>query len=109
MVTFELFVGPAIRKMMGHPHAFRRSVPVYMAELISLKPKLQHFLRGIVTAGPNGLEARLTGPQGSGILTSMVRANALLVIPEGQHQTPLGSTVDCLILHEQAYQEHPAF
>ena len=85
MVTFELFVRPAIRKMMGHTLPFRRTVPVRVAEPINLKPKLQHFLRGIVTPSPTGPEARLTGPQGSGILTSMVHANALLIIPEGQH------------------------
>ncbi len=109
MVTYELFVHPAIRRMMGHEREFRRSVPVRIAEPISLKPKLQHFLRGIVTEGPNGPEARLTGPQGSGILTSMVRANALLVIPEGQHETPTGSTVQALILNDPVHREHPGF
>ena len=109
MVTYELFVRPAIRKMMGHERAFRRSVPVPMAEPIVLKPKLQHFLRGIVTEGPHGAEARLTGPQGSGILTSMVRANALLVIPEGQQETPVGATVQALILNDPVHQEAPGF
>lgn len=109
MVTYELFVRPAIRKMMGHRHTFRRSVPVRMAEPISLKPKLQHFLRGIVTEGPQGPEARLTGPQGSGILTSMARANALLVIPEGQHETAVGTMVQALVLNDPVHQEHPGF
>jgi len=109
MVTYELFVHPAIRKMMGHERGFRRSVPVRMAEPISLKPKLQHFLRGIVTEGVNGPEARLTGPQGSGILTSMTLANALLVIPEGQQETPAGSNVQALILNDPVHQEHPGF
>ncbi|HJR17893.1 MAG TPA: gephyrin-like molybdotransferase Glp, partial [Gemmatimonadales bacterium] len=57
MVTYELFVHPAIRKMMGHRQPFRRSVPVRMAEPIAIKPKLQHFLRGIVVEGRNGPEA----------------------------------------------------
>jgi molybdopterin molybdotransferase len=109
MVTFELFVRPAIRKMMGHLQPFRRSVPVRAAEPISLKPRLQHFLRGIVTEGPKGPEARLTGPQGSGILTSMALANALLVIPEGQQETPAGSIVQALILNDPVYQELPVF
>lgn len=109
MVTYELFVGPAIRKMMGHSRPFRRSVPVRMTEPITLKPKLQHFLRGIVTEGPGGPEARLTGPQGSGILTSMARANALLVVPEGQHDTPVGATVQALVLNDPVHQEHPGF
>jgi molybdopterin molybdotransferase len=98
MVTFELFVRPAIRKMLGHRTPFRQAVQVMLTEPISLKPRLQHFLRAIVTAGPRGHEARLTGPQGSGILTSMVKANALLVIPEGQHETPAGTMVQAILL-----------
>jgi molybdopterin molybdotransferase len=109
MVTFELFVRPAIRKMSGHLLPFRRAIAVRAAEPISLKPKLQHFLRGIVTEGPAGLEARLTGPQGSGILTSMILANALLVIPEGQFDTPAGATVTALLLDDPIHQEAPPF
>jgi molybdopterin molybdotransferase len=109
MVTFELFVHPAIRKMMGHALPFRRTVPVRVAEPIALKPKLQHFLRAIVTEGQHGPEARLTGPQGSGILTSMVLANALLVVPEGQHETPAGSSVQALILNDPVHQGQPGF
>jgi molybdopterin molybdotransferase len=109
MVTFELFVRPAIRKMSGHPLPFRRSVPVRLAEAVSLKPRLQHFLRGIVREGPDGPEARLTGPQGSGILTSMVLANALLIIPEGQFDTPAGSLVPTLRLDDPVHQESPPF
>jgi molybdopterin molybdotransferase len=109
MVTFELFVRPAIRKMMGHELPFRRMIAVRAAEAISVKPRLQHFLRGVVSEGRNGPEARLTGPQGSGILTSMVRANALLVIPEGQFETPAGAAVQALILNDPMHQETPGF
>ena len=79
------------------------------AEPIVLKPKLQHFLRAVVTGTPSGPEARLTGPQGSGILTSMVRANALLVIPEGQHDTPAGSAVTALRLDDPVHTAEPGF
>jgi molybdopterin molybdotransferase len=109
MVTFELFVRPAIRKMMGHSLPFRRTVPVRLAEPIRLKPKLQHFLRGIVSQGKDGPEARLTGPQGSGILTSMALANALLIIPEGHFETPTGATVQALVLNDPVHHEHPGF
>lgn len=109
MVTFELFVRPAIRKMMGHALPFRRTVPVRAAEPISVKPRLQHFLRGVVSESRDGPEARLTGPQGSGILTSMVHANSLLVIPEGQFETPAGSTVQALVLNDPVHQEQPGF
>ncbi|HZN98834.1 MAG TPA: gephyrin-like molybdotransferase Glp [Gemmatimonadales bacterium] len=109
MVTFELFVRPAIRKMMGHRFYFRRSAPVRVGETISVRPRLQHFLRGVVSEGASGLEARLTGPQGSGILTSMVKANALLVIPEGQFETAAGSTVPALILDDPVHRAEPGF
>lgn len=109
MVTFELFVRPAIRKMLGDPRPFRRGIAVRAAEPISLKPKLQHFLRGIVTESATGPEARLTGPQGSGILTSMVKANALLVVPEGQHETPAGATLTAIVLNDHVQIEAPPF
>src|SRR5947208_906360 len=87
MVTFELFVRPVIRRMLGHRLPFRRTVPVCVGEPIKLGPKLRHFLRAVVVpegsvGGGGKLTARLTGPQGSGILTSMARANALLIVPE---------------------------
>jgi molybdopterin molybdotransferase len=109
MVTFELFVRPAIRQMSGHSLPYRISVPVRLTEPVSLKPRLQHFLRGVVSQGADGLEARLTGPQGSGILMSMALANALLVIPEGQFETPAGTTVQAIRLDEATHQAEPAF
>jgi len=95
--------------MCGHALPFRRSVQAMMAEPVTLKPKLQHFLRAVLTDGPDGLEARLTGPQGSGILTSMVKANALLVIPEGQFETPAGAQVTAILLDDPRNQADPAF
>jgi molybdopterin biosynthesis enzyme len=62
-----------------------------------------------VTDAAGGPEARLTGPQGSGILTSMAIANALLVIPEGQFETPVGSEVRTLRLDDPVHQRDPGF
>ncbi|HSE26729.1 MAG TPA: gephyrin-like molybdotransferase Glp [Gemmatimonadales bacterium] len=109
MVCFELFVRPAIRRMSGQALPFRRGVTVRAAEPIALKPKLQHFLRAVVSEGPHGLEARLTGPQGSGILTSMVAANALLVVPEGQHETPAGAELTAIVLDDPRHVAEPPF
>lgn len=109
MVTFELFVRPAIRKLAGRRLPFRRSVLVRVAEPITLGPRLQHFLRAVVTPGDGLPEARLTGPQGSGILSSMLRANALLVIPEGQFSTPAGSEASAILLDDPAHQAEPGF
>jgi molybdopterin molybdotransferase len=109
MVTFELFVRPAIRALAGRRLPFRRSVPVRVAEPVKLGPRLQHFLRAVVTPTEGMPEVRLTGPQGSGILTSMVKANALLIIPEGQFETPAGSTANAIILDDPTHQAEPAF
>lgn len=109
MVTFELFVRPAIRRMAGHELPFRRSVAVRLAEAVRVKPRLQHFLRVALTETPAGPEARLAGPQGSGILMSMVLADALLILPEGQLDTPAGATVRALRLDERLHQAEPGF
>ncbi len=102
MVTFELFVRPAIRRLLGHRLPFRRTVPVCVGEPIMLGPKLRHFLRAVVNPeGPGGaLTARLTGPQGSGILTSMARANALLIVPEDRPAVAAGETLPALLLDD---------
>jgi molybdopterin molybdotransferase len=110
MVTFELFVRPAIRKMMGHALPFRRTVPVRLTEPVKAGATLQHFLRAVVTPTDDGsLQARLTGPQGSGILTSMILANALLIIPEGQPETPAGATASALVLNDPHHLADPPY
>jgi len=105
MVTFELFVRPAVRRLLGHRLPFRRTVPVCVGEPIKLGPKLRHFLRAVVQpegsgGGGGALTARLTGPQGSGILTSMTRANALLIVPEDRSTVAAGETLPALLLDD---------
>ena len=103
MVTFELFVRPVIRRMLGHSRLFRRPVPVMLEERVTIGARLTHFLRAIVTTQADGtVTARLTGPQGSGILTSMSRANALLVVPEDQPVVDAGGTLYALPLGDDA-------
>ena len=103
MVTFELFVRPVMRRMLGHTRLFRRPVPVTLEEPVKIGAALTHFLRAIVSVRPDGaLSARLTGPQGSGILTSMSVANALLVIPHERPQVEAGETVNAILLSDDA-------
>jgi len=110
MVTFELFVRPAIRKMLGHTALFRRTVPVTVTEPIKLGPPLRHFLRAVVTEEPDGRRtAKLTGPQGSGILTSMARANALLVVPEDKPNVTPGETLTAVLLNDPVHTPDPTF
>ena len=103
MVTFDLFVRPVMRRMLGHTRLFRRPVTVTLEEPVKIGARLTHFLRAIVTVRPDHtLSARLTGPQGSGILTSMSRANALLVIPEERPRVEAGETVHAFLISDDA-------
>jgi molybdopterin molybdotransferase len=103
MVTFELFARPVIRRMLGHTRLHRRPVPVVLEEPVAIGAQLTHFLRAIVTPSGDGvLHARLTGPQGSGILTSMSQANALLVVPADCTRVETGETLHALPLSEDA-------
>lgn len=112
MVTFELFVRPAIRRLAGHPRPFRRTVPVTLREPVTLGPRLRHFLRAVVSSprGPDGgRDAVLTGPQGSGILTSMTKANALLIVPADRPSVAAGESLDALLLDDTEHLAEPTF
>ncbi len=100
MVCFELFVRPAILKMQGHTALYRRTVSVTTDEAIRTPGRLTHFLRAIVRETPAGWRAKLTGPQGSGILTSMAKANALLIVPEEVEDLPAESALEALLLED---------
>jgi molybdopterin molybdotransferase len=108
MVCFELFVRPALRKMQGHRVLHRRAVRAQMEDTAKTPGRLIHFLRGVVRDDAGTLRAKLTGPQGSGILTSMAKANALLVIPEGRDAMLPGETVTAILLGDaQAFAVQP--
>ncbi|MDQ3699098.1 MAG: molybdopterin molybdotransferase MoeA [Gemmatimonadota bacterium] len=104
MVTFDLFVRPVIRRMLGHELLFRRPVPVTLEEPVTIGAALTHFLRAVVSTHPdNSMSARLTGPQGSGILSSMAAANALLVVPHERPRREAGEVLNALILTDEAH------
>lgn len=103
MVTFELFARPAIRRMLGHRSPFRRPVEVVLEEPVAIGAPLTHFLRAVVRLRADGrLGARLTGPQGSAILTSMAKANALLVVPAEKPKNEAGEKLQALLLGDEA-------
>ena len=103
MVTFELFARPVIRRMLGHSRLYRRPLSAVLEEPVTIGARLMHFLRAITRVRDDGLLAvRLTGPQGSGILTSMSQANALLVVPEDRSRVEAGERLNVLPLSEDA-------
>jgi molybdopterin molybdotransferase len=103
MVTFELFARPLLRRMQGYSRLHRRPVPVMLEEEVTINAPITHFLRVVVSVRDDGtLTARLTGPQGSGILTSMSQANALLVVPEDRPHSRAGDVLHALLLTDDA-------
>ena len=83
LVTFEIFVRPAIRRMMGRADVHSPLVRVRVDGDAPSKGGLVHFLRvRLHTAADGVVHARLTGAQGSGIISSMAEADALLIVPE---------------------------
>ncbi|MEX0690880.1 MAG: gephyrin-like molybdotransferase Glp [Gemmatimonadales bacterium] len=107
MVTYELFVLPAIRRLQGHALPFRRTVTVTIDEPFACTPPLTHFQRGCVRADGDRLLARLTGPQGSGILTSMAKADALLIVPAEVNAVEAGDTLRAILLSDPVFRATP--
>jgi molybdopterin molybdotransferase len=109
MVSFELFVRPVLRKMQGYTTFFRRPVRVRVEEDIKTVVKLTHFLRACVSRGQDGsLSARLTGNQSSAALSSMAKANALLIVPDTMQKVAKGTELNALML-DQSLDEAGAF
>jgi molybdopterin molybdotransferase len=99
MVTFVKFVRPALLKMLGHKNVEPRpTLRAKLEESIQKADGKRHFLRGILDSGGGALTVRLTGPQSSHILTSMVKANCLVIIPEDVTHADVGDTVEVELL-----------
>lgn len=81
LVTFELFVRPALRKMAGHRLLFRPTIQACALAPIPNPGRRRGYLRVTLTPVDGGIGARLTGDQGSAILRSMVMADGLAVVP----------------------------
>ena len=98
MVTFELFVRPAILKMMGKKNLTKPTIEAVVENSVVNRDRRRIFARVIVEKRRGQYFARLTGPQGSGILTSMTLANGLMVIPENKTEVVAGDIVQVMML-----------
>ena len=83
LVVFELFVRPALLKMAGHSELLRPTFKAVLEEEVSNKDGRVSFMRSVITSQDGKHYAKTTGPQGSGILHSLVLANGFIVIPAG--------------------------
>ena len=99
MVSFELFGRPAIFKMLGKSGWERPVLRAITRDAVVNTDARRFYARCIVTTGEDGrYYADLTGPQGSGILTSMSAANGLTIIPEDQPRAEPGDEIDVMML-----------
>jgi molybdopterin molybdotransferase len=98
LVTFEIFVRPALLRMQGRANVLRPRARARLLEPVDKPDFLRVFARGV--HDPKAGTVRLTGPQGSGILRSMALANCLIDLPAGPSRIDEGETVD-VILTEQ--------
>lgn len=110
MVVFELFVRPALLRMCGHSNVFPPTVPARLAGAPRPPSDRAEFLRVRLGSAAGGVhEAELTGRQGSGILTSMSRADALLVVPPGCSAGAGGTPLDAILLGGAPLRDLPGY
>lgn len=98
MIATELFIRPALLKMQGFREWPWPRVRARLRDPIPRKDNRRHYLRVRLHETPDGLEATLTGDQGSGILSSLVKADGLAIIPEDADHLPAGTEVQVLLL-----------
>ena len=97
-VTFELFGRPVIRKMLGHTRLLRPQVNVVVEDGVSDRAMRRHYVRAHVEWRNGRFIAHTTGNQGSNIMTSLLNANALVIVPEGGAEVHPGETAKAIML-----------
>lgn len=93
MVSFEIFVRPAIEKILGKSLSFHKEAEAILQEDIEKKKGLRYFLRANTAWKKGSYITRTTGAQGSGILRSMAKANSLIILSEEKELIKKGSRV----------------
>jgi molybdopterin molybdotransferase len=96
MVAFEQFVRPALLKMAGRTEIFKRSVQAVLTEDLKIKPGRMNFLKGVLKEkgeGGCGFAVTPLKGQGSGVVSTMVTANAFIIVPPDSEGFKKGETV----------------
>jgi len=98
MVSFYFFVRPALQLLCGSQISITPSINATATQAIAKKAGRTEFQRGVFTVGPHGrLDVAITGQQGSGMLSSMARANCLVVLSPEQEDIAIGDTVRIML------------
>jgi len=107
MVCCEQFIVPAIRKIMGFDQLYRPTVEASVARDVKDRAGRMHFMRARLSGKENNLQVESVGAQGSGILMSMVRANALMVVPAECDYLQAGDRVRVQLPDSDQFQAEP--
>jgi molybdopterin molybdotransferase len=93
LLAFMLFVRPALWKLAGRRRLFPPAWQARTLEPLRKRTGRREFKRGVLAYRDGAWEVRTTGPQGSGILSSMVAGNCLIVLEEDRTDVPPGELV----------------
>lgn len=96
---FEIFIKPAIMRMLGLINWNRHKIIVNLEESINSDGR-ESYLRAVVSRKEGRYNAKLTGHQGSGNLHSLIKANALLIIPAGVKFVPAGEEIEAWLFRD---------
>jgi molybdopterin molybdotransferase len=101
MVCFELFVRPALMRMMGRTDKHRPRIEVYFDEDVENKFGRMHAMRVRLSRTEKGWRAESVGAQGSGLVSSLTKADALALIGPESEGARAGEPVEAIVLREE--------
>jgi molybdopterin molybdotransferase len=99
-VTFEVFVRPFLRRLGGHAVTNRRRVTCSTAVALRTPAALTYFLRVAIDGSGSEASVRLTGSQGSGLVSGLARTEALTIIEEDVSEVQEGDQVNVMLIRE---------
>ena len=110
LVTFEVFVRPGLRRMLGHAAPYPSLVAVTLTHAHRHGTGRPELARAALDVGPGGeLRARLHARQGSGSLPSIAGADALVLLDGELERFEAGVRLPALLLEGGPHQQEPAF
>ena len=101
LVVLDQIVRPALRHMAGQVRLDREVWTACLEEPIKRSPGRTEFIRAVIRWEDGRFKAKTTGPQGSGMLSSLSRANGFLIVPAEVSDIPAGATVLCQLFLEE--------
>ena len=99
-VTFELFVRPFLLTLAGHRNVLRRTLRCVAGELLKGPADLTCFLRVGLDSGSHPAQVTLVGPQGSGLVRTLLAADGLAVLRDGVGEIAEGELVDVMLIDD---------